>query len=866
MDVRMDVAQRRYFVGSGLFVPDGNGQDAIPIDSRDGEGQISLSDGQVAWEQPGLRLPRRGGMEIHCALVLDLGNSRSAGVILDDFDGDDFHVIPLELKGFGGVPGDDGGVFNSIITIEAPRHKSWERISCIRCGRRAEDLARKVHDQNAGGSYEYSFASPKLTFWDDDEQFQKRVGFVIPAGEKMRVAPPKENTEPAARFRSRSDLIGEMVVELLEQGESNANRWALAVEEGELEIPNKSRWRPGVRRITHIAMTYPTCWTRAEIIKYAEQVQRKINQEWVEKLGYRQVQVVPTIDEASAVALAYAMNEIEKQGMKPGGAGDAAEKWVKATNGGRTESRGDIWNDYVATIAVLDIGGGTSDLAVNKLRFHVGGSSVERPGELTVETENGICVAGNEFMRKILERILLPGVIKVLNEENEKAHWGDHLKAKLAPLQALPLKKELCIYYFQKLALNYAMEESGKKELEKSCVEFVERVKQIIPAITTENATLEKEFLKEWGEGREAAVKLEIVARETFSDILVEPLKEVLRENGPDLVLLAGKPFELEVIQNIILGEFPENVRKRFRPLGTYDLSPFWEERYRGVEFDVKLLTVIGGAIAFMKSGTGRKAPTPGFNDIRIPSPEGHGLLWKPCNLAEATRPNARLWISEGEEDCLDSQRRNQWSCEISQEIGFVHRRKGLDSMPAQLGYRLEFKPEYRNCGSIPVTLLVGEGETLALDSASAQKATLKLYVHSGESNWMETGAIRLDGKAVEVGAGSKGNAPKGAGNGGLALAQEGSLNFQPSDASNAEVPKTPSMGEDIVPGRETKEGTPGIIVSAPPPGKVVPKPIRRTAAPKTATAPLPRRPRSVKQSKPGGRAATPPESDDGVE
>lgn len=865
MDVRMDGAQRHYFVGSGLFIPDGNGQDATPLDTRDGDGQISLSAGHVAWEQPGLRLPGRGDKEIHCALVLDLGNSRSAGVILDDFDGAAFHVIPLELKGFGGVPGDDGGVFNSIITIEAPRHTGWERISCMRCGRRAEDLARKVHGQNAGGSYEYSFASPKLSFWDDDEQFLERVGFVFPAGEKMRVLPSKENPKSAARFRSRSDLIGEMVVELLEQGESNVNRWALAVENGELEIPNKSHWRPGVRRITHVALTYPTCWTRAEIISYAEQVQRKINQEWVIRLGYQKVQVVPTIDEASAVALAYAMNEIERQ--QPGVAGDAAEKWVRAINGGRTESRGDgIWNDYVATIAVLDIGGGTSDLAVNKLRFHEKGSSVERHGELTVETENGICVAGNEFMRKILERILLPGVIKILNEENEKEHWGDLLKDELAKPQSLPLKKELCIYYFQKLALNYAMEEAGKEELKNSCKEFVERLKQIMPDVTTKDSKLAEEFLKEWGEGREAAEKLEIVARETFAEVLIAPLKEVLRENNPDLVLLAGKPFELEVIRNAILGELPDDVRKKFKPLGTYDLSPFWEERYSGVEFDVKLLTVIGGAIAFMKSGTGRKAPTPGFNDIRIPSPEGHGLLWKPCNLAEATRPNARLWISEGDEDCLDGQRISRWSGEISREIGFVHRRKGLDSMPAQLGYLLEFKPEYRECGSMHVTVVVGKSETLALDSESAQKATLKLYVHSGESSWMETGAIRLDGKAVEAGAVSKGKAPGVAGNGGLALAQEGRFDFQPSEASKADVPPPPAMGTDIVPESETGKGAPSIIGAPPPLGKGVPKPTRRTATPKTATAPLPRRPRIVRQSQPGGRQAPPSGPDNGVE
>ena len=206
-------------------------------DTRTGPGAIGVHDGHLEVQD---RMPfrlRRLDETIHCALVLDLGNSRTAGLIIDDFDYDatssrrDMHMVPLAVQSYQsgeagpyGAGTASGGVVPSLLVAE---DLAEQTISCLRVGDTAEQMEKQARTlwKKKERLPRFSFVSPKLAFWDDSpigelgvlrrdgDHNTARIADTVPDGHRRRLA-------------KESDLIGEMVLELIEQAETQINRWA----------------------------------------------------------------------------------------------------------------------------------------------------------------------------------------------------------------------------------------------------------------------------------------------------------------------------------------------------------------------------------------------------------------------------------------------------------------------------------------------------------------------------------------------------------------------------------------------------------------------------------------------------------------
>ncbi len=767
------------YVGTGLFrISDADGARTGFVDTRDGSAPFSVHGGGVgerlSRDGAGI-LPRRQAVgsgndsqtilgaarEIHCALVLDLGNSRTSGIVIDDFDCQEqnysFHIVPLALEGYSrehSLADVDEAVFGSVITTEQIdlKETGWAPLSCARVGKTAHRLSKQTRNIPSAQRLAFAFVSPKLDFWDDHPI--QGVGFVHRAMNGSEAPDILSGGEVPEELRNRvlrkSDLIGEMVVELVEQAEAQVNRWASKTTE--------RNCRDGWRRITHVALTYPTSWTVEERNRYRECIQNKIDRDWVLPLGLPPVRVDLSIDEASAVLLAYAMNETGNMpDALPGEDTRQAVRWMKREIGERIEYVAglDQFANHAAKVAVIDVGGGTSDLSVCQLsipanRRNDAGMVHGEDWTLSMETENGIGVAGNEFLRAVLERMILPALFVALDEQDLRAKRGTKLRQQLSQAgeEGRRYRKDLCLFHFYPMALACATKARSKKKVppegsfEALCSQFVAEYGGAEHSIDPMNV-VEAVSSRLDDEG------LLRIAHETFDKTVIDPFSDAIRATQPDWVLLAGKPFEIPAIRTVFETAFKKILKPKtagggttLRFLDQYKLSDFWRNRLLNGEFDVKMLTVIGGAMAFMKK-TDHAASTPVFERLNLPRRTTRGFVWKMVNLADQ-EDGVRMYISESEvPSCLGS-RQLQMDVTIRGPVGFVRRREGLQSMPAQLGYVLRPKAGVRGPVNVSIMYTEASGSLELLDGSRAQ-AELMMSVGSNERNWVESGDISLD-------------------------------------------------------------------------------------------------------------------------
>ncbi len=164
---------------------------------------------------------------------------------------------------------------------------------------------------------------------DSNAPFEKlSCGFADTMGEEYHVPPDKI---------PRSAILSGMILELLEQGSNYINSPEFA-------------GAPMKRRISRVCITYPTAWAESELPSYERKLLGGI-----EIFSGVNSTVVPTLDvgcdEATAVLTGYVFSEIRKYG-------NIGENWINFV--GRTPP----FKNATARIAVIDIGGGTSDLVI----------------------------------------------------------------------------------------------------------------------------------------------------------------------------------------------------------------------------------------------------------------------------------------------------------------------------------------------------------------------------------------------------------------------------------------------------------------------------------------------------------------------
>lgn len=363
-------------------------------------------------------------------LVLDIGNSRTCGVLIEDQPGhDDIDLTQsyvLELRDLGEPCRVYSDPFESRVAFsraefgyaDLNRHSgrgtafTWG--SLVRVGPEAVRLAGAA--VGSGGST--GLSSPKRYLWDTDEarlpwRFNGRsseTGTLEPivSGGLLRYLTDQGTVLSTVRGRkerpamtplfSRSSLFTLMLAEVIQQAISQINAPATRAERRRQHEP---------RRLARVIMSLPPATPLPELRILRERVKAAVALVWDilrADAGEARLPSPPEIDpkwdEASATQLVYLFSEI-KHNFK--GDMQAFFRLMGHDRPGLGES---------LRIASIDIGGGTSDLMIVTYTHEAGRAITPRQ-----EFRESFRLAGDDILQAVIEQQVIPSIEAALEAD-----------------------------------------------------------------------------------------------------------------------------------------------------------------------------------------------------------------------------------------------------------------------------------------------------------------------------------------------------------------------------------------------------------------------------------------------------------------
>jgi hypothetical protein len=222
-------------------------------------------------------------------------------------------------------------------------------------------------------------------------------------GNQDQEPPPNERPNAAARPAPNPDQPA------FPRGD--ALTWAaLTVLETAYRNIMSAEWRRALgqpfvnRRLRTITVTFPPGWTGQEITAYRRKWQKAVDIFSLTHLHRRQLipnggdrpVLLMDIDEAVASQLPLVFSEIKRLGNE-------GENWIELVGRGRgTEARARIMN--------MDIGGGTTDIAIIEYSDEFAGPGVQLVSNILYRDSSTI--AGDALVRRAIEAVLLPALAR----------------------------------------------------------------------------------------------------------------------------------------------------------------------------------------------------------------------------------------------------------------------------------------------------------------------------------------------------------------------------------------------------------------------------------------------------------------------
>jgi hypothetical protein len=515
-------------------------------------------------------------------------------------------------------------------------------------GHEADELAMVMRTE---GGIRTSVSSPKRYLWAKDDSWLEGANWWMadPFGRYDRQAHAATLKGPLLRFFRDDDepddplpefepaplkpryaprtLMCAALYEMLCQAYTYINSPTYCRKTGD---PNR------MRRLRSMTLTYPSGMIAPERERLQKQSHKAIRI-FQQTLGKSQ-QIAPdfnlSLDEASAVHLVYIWSEIQKLGRKPGlwfsvmgreessppaqeipdtpsspvaevrkpprpggkpAAAPRGRSLGPARVGGRAELR----------IACIDIGGGTSDLMIAKYECEteVGGSRIL--GETL--HRDGISLAGDHLVKRLLERLIVPQFARVANMEPKivQTLFGPEIPGvnREFRTQRINWINRLFVPLAQKYLENAAAGDGDTTDFSHTDGDIV--APEVIDS-------LQRTIDRVYGNGsyrvdsdlglHYCREEFEDVVHEVFADLIFDFCESIVQYKA-DVVLLAGQPTKLGYIRQLV---------ETYLPLPKSRIIPMFE-RYVGVWYpyqdpekndpgvitDPKSTVVVGAAIEF---------------------------------------------------------------------------------------------------------------------------------------------------------------------------------------------------------------------------------------------------------------------------
>ena len=370
-------------------------------------------------------------------LVLDVGNSRTCGILIERFPGearmDLARSFPLEVRDLSRPEFHYSGLFES--RVEFAEHRMGDERHASRSGRRNAFLwpsfvrigpeALRLVAREEGTETASGLSSPKRYLWDDTPRQQDwrfhhhndpnnlpkslraamryldEAGDVleqVAADEAARLRPRgKTPAAPAIRPRfSRASLFGFMLAEIIAHALIQVNAPGGRARRAQSELP---------RRLDRIILTLPTATTAQEQAIIRSKAQGALRLVWAQ-MGLREEdgplgrmpELVVEWDEASATQLVWLYSELTQKFE------GCIDRFLALKGRPRAMAEGQAPAPSLQ-LACIDIGGGTTDLMVTTYWGEAG--RVLHPRQTFRE---GFRVAGDDLLQRIVASVILPGL------------------------------------------------------------------------------------------------------------------------------------------------------------------------------------------------------------------------------------------------------------------------------------------------------------------------------------------------------------------------------------------------------------------------------------------------------------------------
>lgn len=557
---------------------------------------------------PRLRLvntvSRDGVTPVEVELVLDVGNSRTCGILIERFPGESrldlARSFPLEIRDLSRPEFHYSGLFESRVEFadyrmgderfasRSGRRDAFQWPSIVRIGPEALRLvASEEGTETASG-----LSSPKRYLWDDTplrqdwrvhhhndpnnlpRSLRSAMRFLNESGdvleqveedERARLMPRgKASRNLAIRPRfARSSLFGFMLAEIIAHALIQVNAPGGRARRPQSELP---------RRLDRIILTLPTALTAQEQAIIRSRARGALKLVWSlmgggdgENAISRPPELVVEWDEASCTQLVWLYSELTQK------FDGRIDRFLRLKGRPRAMEPGGPEAPSLR-LACVDIGGGTTDLMVTTYWGEAG--RVLHPRQTFRESFR---VAGDELLQRVIAAVILPEIQKAITGAG-----GRYAAEKLRELfsgdfggmeqQTVQKRRQFALRVLMPLAVAVLNACEGADEFEPLTL-------HVRDLLTIEGDTAEAEealhsrervpaaladYIEEPAraigaeEFRLADVALtfgredvDAIAREVLQKALGN-MAEVIAHLGVDVVLLTGRPSRLPAVRAIL--------------------------------------------------------------------------------------------------------------------------------------------------------------------------------------------------------------------------------------------------------------------------------------------------------------------------
>ena len=601
---------------------------------------------------------------IESLLAIDLGNTRSCVLLCEDIknitrnEGMQIHRVPLFSYTDNKIS--DIGVFDSFVSFSKISGVSFTRV-----GREAIPVANTL--RGLRGSGDFYLSSPKRYYWDCDENLNgwralgaKKTSTTlkgITSAECLREFFDSESSNSLPR----AAILSSMLIEILEQAETYINSSGFYSVN---DLP---------KVISHVCVTYPAGWSEQERKKYHEVLESAVKIYQSQRCNATAPIVLDvTCDEATAVLLCYIYGEIAKYS-------GYADSWLGAI--GRSSA---CVSGTHARIAVIDVGGGTSDLAIVNIQNKKSDNGLNL--QIDKLYKDGTNKAGDLLLQKVTELILVKkiatGTIGKSAPKDIKDSYITKFSSRLNALSTDARVKQLTRRFWFPLAIDFISAVNNGA----TTVKVPDSVSLLVEIINEHS----EEWTKNNVEGNLSELTIAEADKKALSKIVTTTFRETAKLFGAaiyafdaDIVILSGKTTETKQVAQIFQKYcyLPDN---RFIPMWNYMIGDWCSIADAGRISDSKYTTAIGAVIYEVSNqnfpihsleATIKTQNAPGLND--------GNCLWGVANNGYFFAADAIM--KPGVNEC--------WIPFVGRPKLLARRRFAVDASEVSISYELRIKP-----------------------------------------------------------------------------------------------------------------------------------------------------------------------------